>query len=185
MPAKRLNPYLIKMHRSYTAGELATRLGAHKNTVRNWQREGQPAVGERRPFLFHGRVRAFLAQRNAERKRTCPPGALYCFRCRDARRPALGMLDYVEDVTGAGNATRRARRETLDAVMLGLDVTIREAPPRLRRSGSCLDSSVRGEVDTVRRRGIAAAATARDAKALEAALRYEQWRLVRQRGSAA
>jgi len=48
-----------------------------------------------------------------------------------------------------------------------------------------LAHSVQVQVDTMRRRGIGVDAIAREAKALEAALRYEQWRLVRQRGGVA
>jgi hypothetical protein len=144
MPSKRVNPYLIKTHRSYTAAELAKRLGVHKNTVRNWQREGLPALGDLRPVLFQGRaVRGFLAQRNADRKRPCPPGAMYCFRCREARRPALGRVDYLQQAIGTGNLSamceacgtmmhRRARGDTLGRIMPGVAVTIREASPRLR-----------------------------------------------------
>ena len=68
-------------------------------------------------------------------------------RARPARSIASGAMtradrhSHVEGVTGAGNLSalceasgtmmhRRARREALDAVMPGLDVTIREAPPR-------------------------------------------------------
>ena len=40
MSARRANPNAIKLHYSYTVGELAAVLGVHKNTVRNWQREG-------------------------------------------------------------------------------------------------------------------------------------------------
>jgi hypothetical protein len=35
MSAKRINPNLIKVHYSYTATELAERVGVHKNTIRN------------------------------------------------------------------------------------------------------------------------------------------------------
>ena len=143
MAARRVNPGAVKMHRSYTAGELATRLGVHKNTVRNWQREGLPAIDRTRPLLFQGQaVREFLTCRNASRKRPCPPGTLYCLRCREPRAPALGMVDYFETKPGTGNlkalcesceATmhRRARRAALAAVMPGIAVQVRLAPERL------------------------------------------------------
>ena len=44
MPGKRINPNLIKTHFSYTASELAKRLGVHKNTIRNWVRGGLPVL---------------------------------------------------------------------------------------------------------------------------------------------
>ncbi len=143
MPARRVNPYLVKRNRSYAVGELAALLGVHKNTVGNWERDGLAPIDRCRPKLFHGEAaRAFLIKRNAGRKRPCPPGTFYCFHCRQARPPALGMVDYVELKPGTGNLRalcgtcetimhRRARRSTFAAVMPGIAVQITEAPPRL------------------------------------------------------
>jgi hypothetical protein len=143
MPGLRLNPNLVKRNRSYTVGELAARLNVHKNTVRNWQREGLTPIDERRPVLFQGdAIRAFLANRNARRKCSCPPGTFYCFGCRGPRPPALGMVDYLEGKPGLGNLRalcetceavmhRRARRSALSAVMPGISIRIVEAVPRL------------------------------------------------------
>lgn len=97
MPSRRVNPCRIKINRSFTARELADTLKVHKNTVRHWQREGLAANDDDdRPALFHGgAVRTFLTKRNTARKRPCPPGTFYCFRCRAPKRPAVGMVDYV------------------------------------------------------------------------------------------
>jgi len=94
MASRRVNPCRIKINRSYTARELADALDVHKNTVRHYQREGLKPVDNRRPALFHGgAVRSFLTHRNTTRKRPCPPGTFYCFRCRAPKRPAEGMVD--------------------------------------------------------------------------------------------
>lgn len=142
MPGKRINPNLIKTNFSYTASELAKRLGVHKNTVWNWARGGLPSLPGR-PVLFHGgTVRAFIVASNASRRAPCPPGTFYCFRCRDRRKPALGMVDFVARQRGAGNLTalceacgatmnRRARGDALAAIMPGLDVQIRQGLPTL------------------------------------------------------
>lgn len=53
---RRVNPNLVKIHRSYTARELADCLGVHKNTVRHWQRKGLTPIDARRPYLFKGAV---------------------------------------------------------------------------------------------------------------------------------
>jgi hypothetical protein len=145
MPAKRINPNHVKIHYSYTATELAKRLGVHKNTIRNWARNGlRPLAG--RPILFHGTsVRGFLAAINANRRKPCLPGTFYCFGCREHRRPALGMVDFIDRSVGAGNLkafcescgvimNRRARRDALATVMPGLDVQMRGAPSTLRGS---------------------------------------------------
>jgi hypothetical protein len=149
MPAKRINPNLIKMHYSYSATELSKRLRVHKNTIRNWTREGLPAL-DCRPVLFHGgAVRTFLVARNASRRCPCPPTMFYCFRCRDRRKPALGLVDYEDRPDTAGNLiaicercggimNRRAKREALPTIMPGLDVQVRQASTSL--SGSLVPS---------------------------------------------
>ena len=97
MPARRVRPKptAVKLHYSYSASELARCCDVHKNTVRNWQRKGLEPIDEARPVLFQGAtVRAFLSRRKASRKRPCPPGTIYCLKCREPRRPALGMVEY-------------------------------------------------------------------------------------------
>ena len=105
MPSRRLNPNLVKLHRTYAVAELADRLAVHKNTVRQWQRDGLRPIDGGRPILFQGgAVRAFISERNASRKRPCPAGTLYCVsmpraahaRWRHSRLPphhgAVGQL---------------------------------------------------------------------------------------------
>ena len=146
MSRQRVNPNLVKIHRSYTARELADRLGVHKNTVRHWQRKGLQPVDERRPYLFKGAaVRAFLADQYAKRKRPCTAGTFYCFRCREPRPPVATSVEYVQMRPGSGNLGgicidcgtamhRRVRQAAIHSVLPGLLVQIREAQPRL--SGS-------------------------------------------------
>jgi hypothetical protein len=94
-------------------------------------------------MLFHGGdVKAFLANRKTGRKCPCPPGKLYCFRCREARAPAEGMLDYIAISSTSGNLSaicatceammhRRIRLADLAAKMPGLAVQITLASSRL------------------------------------------------------
>lgn len=104
MPAKRLNPNAVKVNRSYSVSELERCCGVHKNTVRNWRSEGLAPIDKARPVLFHGRaVRDFLRQRNASRRCPCAPGTIYCFRCRQPRRPALGKVEYDARTATSGN----------------------------------------------------------------------------------
>jgi len=148
MAARRANPRAVKLHRSYSVPELAACFGVHKNTVRNWQRDGLTPLDDQRPLLFQGStIRAFLENRNASRKCPCPPGTLYCFRCRTARPPALGMVDFVSINAVSGDVRaicptcgtvmhRRASEAALASIMPGCGVQFVQAPPRLNGSSA-------------------------------------------------
>lgn len=147
MSGRRINPNLVKLHRNYTARQLADRLGVHKNTIRHWQRNGLVPIDGQRPHLFHGAtVREFLAIRNAQRKRPCPPGTLYCFHCRVPRRPVPTSVEYIRMRPDTGNLRavcadcgttmhRHARQAAIHSVVPGVLVQIREAAPRLNETG--------------------------------------------------
>ena len=148
MATRRVNPRVVKLHRSYSAPELAACFGVHKNTVRLWQREGLQPLDSRRPALFQGAtVRAFLTNRNANRKRPCPPGTLYCFKCRGPRPPALGMVDFHSTKAMSGNIRaicdacetvmhRRASKASLPSILPDCDIQFVQAVPRLKGSPS-------------------------------------------------
>ena len=148
MAARRAGPNSVKLNRTYDVAELAARLGVHKNTVRHWQREGLEPLDSRRPVLFHGAtVRDFLSSRNASRKSPCPPGTLYCFKCRAPRSPALDMVDYIPINATGGNVRalcatcepvmhRRAAKDSLATILPGCDLQITQAPPSLKGSPS-------------------------------------------------
>ena len=148
MATRRINPRVVKLHRTYDVAELAARLGVHRNTVRHWQRDGLKPLDGNRPVLFHGStIRAFLVSRIASRKSPCEPGTLYCFKCRAARPPALGMVDYVPISIVGGNVRaicatcetvmhRRAAKASLAAILPGCDIQFVQAQSRLRGSPS-------------------------------------------------
>lgn len=148
MSGRRGNPNRVKLNRTYTARELADRLGVHKNTIGQWLRNGLDPIDRQRPYLFHGAtVRSFLTSRNVKRKRPCPTGTLYCFRCRESRRPVPTSIDYIQVQAVFGNLRahcdecgtvmhRRVRLAAIPAVLPGLLVQITEAPPRLSGSTS-------------------------------------------------
>ncbi|KPL53943.1 hypothetical protein ABB55_18435 [Prosthecomicrobium hirschii] len=84
----------IKIHQTYTVEELALVTGCHKGTVRRWIAEGMRTIDDRRPSLVSGfEAKGFLSRRRAARKRPCAIGEFYCFRCREPRKPADGMVD--------------------------------------------------------------------------------------------
>lgn len=146
MPAKRVNPRLIKLHRPYSVDDAARTLGVHKNTLRAWIEQGLPVLASKRPALVMGdELRTFLEARRKRARRPCGPGTIYCLKCREPRRPALGMVDYTPHSATGGNLKALCevcgkamhQRIAFDAIarkMPEIDVQIREAKPRLTGS---------------------------------------------------
>jgi hypothetical protein len=138
------NPRLVKVHRNYSVGDIAALFNIHKNTVRAWQKSGLQPIDTRRPVVFLGRtLAAFLNTRRAKAKRPLLPGQIYCVACREAKEPALGMADYVSLTVTAGNLRglcptcgrlmhRRVNRARLSTIAGTLDVTVTDAPLRIR-----------------------------------------------------
>jgi hypothetical protein len=42
---------------------------------------------------FLDELRAFLQRRQVKRKVHCPPGSMFCMKCRAARRPPPGLVE--------------------------------------------------------------------------------------------
>jgi hypothetical protein len=104
MKRRHPNYRLVKIHRNYTVEEIAKLFDIHKNTVRQWIKEGLETINDKRPMLILGPVlMAFLQARRLKNKQTCKPGELYCMRCRAPRSPAGNMADYVPITEKFGN----------------------------------------------------------------------------------
>ncbi|MEJ1385335.1 MAG: helix-turn-helix domain-containing protein [Candidatus Sedimenticola sp. (ex Thyasira tokunagai)] len=136
---RRPNPRLAKIHRNYTVEEVATMYCIHKNTVRQWVKQGLPTTDDKRPMLILGRdLFEFLQARRVKNRCTCKPGEIYCVRCRTPKSPAGDMADY-ENLTGThGNLIgicpdcstliyRRVSLAKLDQVRGRLGITIPQA----------------------------------------------------------
>jgi len=143
MSSRRINPRLAKLHRSYSVVELATVLDVHRHTVRAWIKGGLPMVDRTRPVLIHGSdFQDWWGKRLKVSKRPLQPGQLYCFKCRQPKAPALGMVEYAATNGATGNLKalcetcgkmmhRRARLASIAAIMPDVDVQRREAPPSI------------------------------------------------------
>jgi hypothetical protein len=142
------NYQLVKIHRNYAVEEVALLFDKHKNTIRAWLKEGLQPIDDRRPTLIHGAELArFLRQRRLSGKRPCPPGHLYCLKCRSPQRPDGGLVDYLPMTETVGNVRaicpecgtfmhRRVALAKLSAVCAGLDIAFPQAARRLRETAS-------------------------------------------------
>ena len=100
------NPRLVKIHRSYTVEEIARLLDKHKNTVRNWVKDGLATIDDKRPMLILGPdLVEFIKKRRAKNRQSCKPGQLYCVRCRAPKFPWGDMADYEPVTEKFGNLT--------------------------------------------------------------------------------
>ncbi len=146
MGKRRPNPRLAKIHRNYTVEEIASLYSIHKNTVRQWIKQGLPIIDTRRPILVLGKeLAAFLYKKRQKNTRTCKPGEIYCLKCRETRSPAGAMADYQPTTERLGNLSgicpccdtmihRRVNPTKLEQVRGQLNVTISEAQQHINES---------------------------------------------------
>nr|QQZ50670.1 helix-turn-helix domain-containing protein [Phenylobacterium glaciei] len=97
-------PRKAKIHRSYSVAEVAALFGVTRGAVRTWCKADLPAVKIAGDLLIYGEeLRAFLEKRRAARRAVCPPGSIYCMKCRVPRRPALEEITVTPLMGTAGN----------------------------------------------------------------------------------
>lgn len=97
---------VAKIHFSYTVDEVIKLYGCHRNTVYNWVAEGLRQIDEHHPLMFHGStLNEFQSARKAANKHPCGPGELYCMKCREARIPYAGAVDFPPRPNGTWNVS--------------------------------------------------------------------------------
>lgn len=140
------NHRLVKKHLTYSVEEVATLLGPHRNTVREWLRNGLPVIDQRRPQLIHGKdLVAFLLARRKSNKRPLQPGQLYCLRCREGRIPRGNAAVYQAQTPRLGNLVgvcpvcetrmfRRVNPAKMAQVICQLKVTMPQALEHINES---------------------------------------------------
>src|SRR5215813_1924570 len=144
MGARHPNPRRAKIHRSYSVEEISRLFAIHKNTARNWLRQGLAAIDGARPTVVRGvELRRFLTERRMSARQTCGPGRIFCLPCRAPKVPAGNMAECIQtgDTTGTLRGIcpdcdrmiyRRVNPLKLGAVRGDLDVTVTQARPRIR-----------------------------------------------------
>jgi hypothetical protein len=101
--ARRIGGGRVKANRSYTVEELADTAGVTPQTVRNWIKQGLPALTEQRPFLVLGwACKEFLARATSARRRPLELGEFFCLGCKCPRGAAMRMADYEPLSPGRG-----------------------------------------------------------------------------------
>ena len=146
MGSRHPNPRLVKIHRNYSVEDIARLFGIHKNTVRNWLKQGLAAIDDRRPILILGReLSRFLRERRQKAKKTCGPGRIYCIACRAPKVPAAKMAECIPTGPLAGNLCgicpdcerliyRRVNLAKIDAIRDDLEITFTQPRPSIRES---------------------------------------------------
>ena len=67
-------------------------------TVRAWLKQGLPCVRDTYPAIIRGAdLLDFIQQRAKDRKKPCGPGRLFCFSCKEPKRPAGDEVEFQED----------------------------------------------------------------------------------------
>lgn len=124
-----LNPRKAKIHRSYSVAEVAALFGVTRGAVRTWCKADLPAVKIAGDLLIYGEeLRAFLEKRRSARRAVCPPGSVYCMKCRAPQRPAAETITVTPLMGTAGNV--RA-----PCPICGTPMNRRVSLPRLAESG--------------------------------------------------
>jgi hypothetical protein len=137
------NYRLVKIHWNYTVEEITRLLDVHKNTVRNWFKQGLTTIDRQRPTLVLGSALSrFLQDRRQRAQKRCAPGEIYCVKCRAPVQPAGDMADYLPVTATLGTLRgicpacetlihRRVSRARLEESRGRLDVTIPEERPHI------------------------------------------------------
>jgi len=156
MSKRRFNPRLAKIHRNYTVEEIASLYGVHKNTVRQWIKDGLPVINDQKPMLILGRdLRDFLMKKRMKNKCPLKPGQMYCLKCRRGMTPAGEIADYEAITETGGNLIgicpkcdlmmyRRISLAQFDLVRGELAISLPQALKHIsERANPCLNSDLR------------------------------------------
>lgn len=139
----------VNRHRSYTVDEVARARGVTKGTARRGLKSGLPAILDRKPLLILGADLALFLEDRRATKQTCKLNKCFCFTCRTPRAPAADMADFIQLSATSGNLRalccgctgvmhKRVSLAKLPELRAILDVTIMQAPERIKRDDQAL-----------------------------------------------
>ncbi len=145
----------LKKRLTYNVREAASAIGATPGTIRRWSKTGLKPVEESYPAFFRGaELIDFLKRRAEGRKQPCGPGRMFCFRCKEPKRPAFGEAEYWPGTPTMGRLTglcpdclaimhRRVSLAKLRAAAGDLKVSMQSADSRIGETSNphCNDDS--------------------------------------------
>lgn len=143
----------VKIHRTYTAEEVASNQGVAKGTVRRWLKTGLPSLNDKRPCLILGGDLVDFLKNRKQPKQTCKPEECYCFKCKVPRKAAFGEAEYKPVTLTNGQLIalcekcttvmqKRVSLATLEVLKGILLITIRqEAKPVVKGEQACLNDT--------------------------------------------
>ena len=151
--ARRTGWRVVKIHRPYTAEEVASNQGVAKGTVRRWLKTGLPSLNDKRPCLILGGDLVDFLKNRKQPKQTCKPEECYCFKCKAPRKAAFGEAEYKSLTPTKGQLIalciecttlmqKHVSLATLEVLKGILHITIRqEAKPIVKGEQACLNDS--------------------------------------------
>jgi hypothetical protein len=94
--SKRANPMAVKAALTYDICEAAKALDKSPATIRNWIKDGLPAMTSCKPYLISGAdIRDYLRSKYQASKSPLAPNELYCLSCRAGRSPVdMSVVAY-------------------------------------------------------------------------------------------
>jgi hypothetical protein len=85
---RKYNTRRISSKMSYSVQEIAELCSLHKNAVLTWVRSGLKTIDQKKPYLINGAVLIeYINNKQKSRKHKCKPNELFCFKCRQPRKP--------------------------------------------------------------------------------------------------
>jgi len=101
--AKRVSTRKIKKHRLYRYDEAGGALGVSPHTVRSWRSLGLQVMATTTPhYILGAELIRYIEDKKAKRTVKMALDQMYCFKCKEPRKPLWGLVDYVPSTDTRG-----------------------------------------------------------------------------------
>ena len=94
--AKRVSTRKIKKHRLYGYDEAGDALGVTSHTVRSWRASGLEVMATNTPhYILGAELIRYIEDKQATKSVKMALDQMYCFKCKEPRKPLWAMVDYI------------------------------------------------------------------------------------------